>query len=82
MAHSDSVQESYLDFLLPGHAATTNFENDAISVKLRDVAFDNLPERIDTCDYTNFDDFPQLPNFCDSLFILHLNIRSLHANFD
>ena len=66
MLHSDSMQESYSDFLLPGHAATTNFENDTISDELCDVAFDNLIERIGTYGYINFDDFPQLPNSYDS----------------
>ena len=81
MAHSDLVQESYSDFLLPGHAATSNFENDAISNELCDVTFDNLSERSGTCNDIDFDDFPQLPNSCGSLTILLLNIRSLHANF-
>ena len=82
MTQSESVQKSYSDFILPGHAATTNFENDAISDEFRDVAFGNLPERISTCDYTNFEDFPQLPNSCVGLSILHFNFRSFHANFD
>ena len=50
MAHSDSVHKSYSDFLLPDHAATTNFENYTKSDELCDVAVDSLTERIGTCD--------------------------------
>ena len=72
MAHSNSVQESYSNFLFPGHADTTNFKKDEISDELCNVAFDNLTERIGICNYIDFYDFPQLPNSCDSLLILHL----------
>ena len=71
-----------MDFLLPGHAATTNFENDAISDELCDAALDNLTEWNGTCDYIALYDFPQLPYICNSLSILHFNIRPLLANFD
>ena len=85
IAHSDSLQESYPDFLLSGHAPTVyfnNFKNDAANDELCDVAFDNLTERIGTRDCMDCDDFPQLPNSCDSLTIYHFNILLLHANFD
>ena len=81
MAHN-SVQVSYRDFLLPGHAATPTFESDPISEELCDIAFDNLTERIGTFDYIDCDDFSQLSNSGDRLSILHLNIRFLLVNFD
>ena len=79
MVLANSAVGELQDFLCPTQAATHLFRNqDALT----DNLFNNSTNKIKNCEYID-NTFKFLnAEFKDSLILLHINIRSLHKNFD
>ena len=69
--------ERVVDFLGPSHSASHSQNNQE---DLCDNLFESPVGNIETCRY--FDNNFQINNLDNALMLMHINVRSLHKNFD
>ena len=74
--------EQLINFLRPGPAATQDANNFSDAENLYDKLYKSLNQNITNCEY--FEVNSQIVNgfYDDALILVHVNIRSLHKNFD